>query len=292
MAHDKVYGICESKCKVEVPSLEKHNGDISNLETSMYNLSESDRDFLTKKILLNMGKEVLTSCNRMYKDKTEITTIDYIETYFVTNMSYMFNQCTSLTSIPNLDTSNVTNISAMFSVCTSLTSIPNLDTSNVTDMSAMFNKCTSLTSIPNLNTSNVKNMGNLFRQCTNLTSIPDLNTSNVTNIDYMFDGCTNLTSIPDLDINKVKYMTGTLNGCTSLTTFTDNTYAPEGQRWQIKNNVDFSPCPLDRTSILKVFNGLETVSSKTIKISSTTNSYLTDEDKAIATNKGWTIEVL
>ena len=268
MAHDKVYGICESKCKVEVPSLEKHNGDISNLETSMYNLSESDRDFLTKKILLNMGKEVLTSCNRMYKDKTEITTIDYIETYFVTNMSYMFNQCTSLTSIPNLDTSNVT------------------------DMSAMFNKCTSLTSIPNLNTSNVKNMGNLFRQCTNLTSIPDLNTSNVTNIDYMFDGCTNLTSIPDLDINKVKYMTGTLNGCTSLTTFTDNTYAPEGQRWQIKNNVDFSPCPLDRTSILKVFNGLETVSSKTIKISSTTNSYLTDEDKAIATNKGWTIEVL
>jgi hypothetical protein len=82
------------------------------------------------------------------------------------------------------------------------------------------------------------------------------------------------------------------SGCTSLTTLKDNPLAPEGSRWQFNKNVDFSPCPFDRTSILKVFNGLRTVTGRTIKISSTTNGYLSEEDKSIATAKGWTVQVV
>ena len=112
----------------------------------------------------------------------------------------------------------------------------------------------------------------------------------------MFGGCSSLTSIPDLDTSNVTIVsdvTGDMfKDCTKLTTFTDNPYAPEGNRWQFKVDIRFSFCPLDRKSILKVFNGLQTVEGKTITISSTTNSYLSDEDKAIATNKGWTITVV
>ena len=260
MAHEKLFGICENKCMVEVPSLEKHNQDISDLEnkhnqdisdlnadlTSKHNL---DIDDIIRKIVLNVtGNEPLTSCEDLYKSQTNITTIDYIETHFVTDMTNMFYKCTSLTSIPQLDTNNVTDMTRMFYNCTSLTSIPQLDTSNVTNMACMFGGCSSLTSIPDLDTSNV-------------------------------------TIVSDVTGDMFK-------DCTKLTTFTDNPYAPEGNRWQFKVDIRFSFCPLDRKSILKVFNGLQTVEGKTITISSTTNSYLSDEDKAIATNKGWTITVV
>lgn len=35
MAHNKVYGFCESKCKVEIPSLEKHNQDLQNIQDNV-----------------------------------------------------------------------------------------------------------------------------------------------------------------------------------------------------------------------------------------------------------------
>ena len=180
MAHDKLYGICESKCKVEVPSLEQYNEDLSSLSESitesMVSLSKEDRDFLTKKMLINMGKEILTDCCEMYIGKG-ITTIDYLETHFVTNMEYMFYRCSSLTSIPELDTSNVTSMERMFGNCSSLTSIPELDLSSATNMVQMFGNCSSLTSIPKLDTSNVTNMHGMFINCTSLTSIPELDLS-------------------------------------------------------------------------------------------------------------------
>ena len=50
-------------------------------------------------------------------------------------------------------------------------------------------------------------------------------------------------------------------------------------------------CKFEVHSILKVFNGAKVVSGKTITISATTNGYLSEEDKKIITDKGWTISV-
>ena len=250
MAHDKLYGICESKCKVEVPSLEQYNEDLSSLSESitesMVSLSKEDRDFLTKKMLINMGKEILYDCTSLYKDRTDITTIDYIETYFVDDMSDMFEGCTSLTTIPQLDVTNCYKFDYMFEGCTSLTTIPQLD---FCDRAIKTTK--------------------MFADCTSLTTIPDFGGTSITGGMNMFEGCT------------------------SLTTFTDNPYAPEGSRWRFvsKQPVYLADCPLDRASILKVFNGLLQGSGNSVFISSTTNSYLSEEDKAIATNKGWNIKV-
>lgn len=58
----------------------------------------------------------------------------------------------------------------------------------------------------------------------------------------------------------------------------------------IKANIDLSSSPLTNASAMVFINGLETVTqSRTIKFSATTYSTLTDEQKNIATSKGWTI---
>lgn len=221
MAHDKIYGICESKCFVETMSKD---------------------EMIRRMVLIATGEEPITNFHEYYDGRPE-TTLPYVETHFATGMEEMFNNCQDLVKVFDLHTTNVTNMKCMFMQCRSLTSIPDLDTSNVTNMREMFNICTSLISIPDLDVSNVTDMYNMFRLCK------------------------------------------------KLTTLRDSPYTPEGKRWQFKDNISFGECPLDRTSILKVFNGLQTVTNKRITISSTTNSYLSDEDKQIAIDKGWTISV-
>ena len=138
---------------------------------------------------------------------------------------------------------------------------PKFDTSAETNMSYMFSGCSSLTSIPQLNTDKVENMMNMFSGCSSLTSIPQLNTDKVEASMDMFSGCSSLT---------------TLGGFTGL-----------------KVNLDLSSCPLlTKESILNVFNKAANVTSspKTLTLGTTNLSKLTSTEKAIATNKGWTLK--
>ena len=159
------------------------------------------------------------------------------------------------------DTSNVTDMSYMFSNCSSLTTIPLLDTSNVTNMESMFQSCYNLTSIPQLDTSNVTYMNSMFFNCASLTSIPQLDTSNVTNMNSMFSNCSRLEEIHMINM-KVSF------NISSSTKFT-------------------------RESLLEIINNcydLTTLNkTATLTMGSTNLAKLTDEDKLIATNKGWTL---
>ena len=167
----------------------------------------------------------------------------------------MFNNCKSLTTIPLLDTSSVTNMEGMLSSCDVLTSIPQFNTSNVTNTRNMFSGSKSLTTIPLLDTSKVKNMDNMFYMCENLTTVPALDASNVTSMFTMFDRCTNLKSILMTNI---------------------------GTDLNISASTQF-----ERTDLVTILNNLKTVtSSKTLTMGATNLAKLTDEDKAIATNKG------
>ena len=156
------------------------------------------------------------------------------------------------------DTSNVTNMSNMFSDCSSLISIPQLDTSNVTNMRSMFYHCTVFANIPQLDTSNVTDMAYMFNNCPWLTSIPQLDTSNVTDMRSMFSGCFRLKSI---------LMTG------------------------MKTSFNISVSTQFETSdLVTILNNLATITStETLTMGSTNLAKLTDEEKAIATNKGWTL---
>ena len=210
----------------------------------------------------------------------------------VTDMGYMFSSCIKLDSIPQMDTSKVTNMERMFNSCESLTSIPQLDTSKVTSMSYMFSYCTSLTSIPQLNTSNVTSMNSMFSYCTSLTSIPQMDTSKVTSMYDMFSNCTSLTSIPLLDCSSVTSTSapfgwGSLNKLTNLGGFKD---------LKVSWSSDFLDKVPNATveSLMNVINNLydltaNGLSGKTLNFGTTNLNKLTDEQKAVAVNKGWTL---
>ena len=132
------------------------------------------------------------------------------------------------------------------------------DTSNVTDMYAMFSKCINLTTIPPLDTYNVTNMREMFSNCSNLTTIPALDASKATTIFDMFYSCTSLTSI----------------GVYGFT-----------------RSADISSTALQHDAIVAFLNQAGTAhdSSQQIIMGSDKLALLSDEEKAIATNKGWTL---
>lgn len=87
-----------------------------------------------------------------------------------------------------------------------------------------------------------------------------MDTSNVYNMDTMFQGCTSLTD---------------LGGFVGL-----------------KTNLDLSYCTkLTHNSLMNVINKAADVisSPKTLTLGSTNLANLSDEEKAIATAKGWTL---
>ena len=135
------------------------------------------------------------------------------------------------------------------------------DTSNVTNMFSMFKSCSSLTSIPQLDTSNVTNMFSMFYACFKLTTIPQLDTSNVTDMDSMFSYCSNLETIHMINM-KVNF------SISSSSKFTRQALV------EIINNC------YDLTTLNKTAR---------LTMGSTNLAKLTDEDKLIATNKGWTL---
>lgn len=188
-------------------------------------------------------------------------------------------------SIDNLikydDTENVTNMNAMFSNCSNLESIPNLNTKNVTNMNAMFNFCSKITAIPLLNTSKVSKMDS-FVAGTGITTIPLLDTSNVTVMSYMFYSCKSLITVPALDCNNVTTFNRIFENCTNL-----KSILMTGMK------VDFdisASTKFERTDLVTILNNLATVTTtQKLTMRATNLAKLTDEDKAIATNKGWTL---
>ena len=205
------------------------------------------------------------------------------------------------------DASNVNDMSYMFQSCTYLTSIPLLNTSKVTNMDNMFRTCSSLTSIPQLDTSKVTKLSNAFYDCTSLTSIPQLDTSKVTTIESMLSNCTSLTSIPLLDCSSIRVGSYGIFGYYTLSGLTDiggfkNLKASwtnyfldkvpnatvESLMNVINNLWDWTDYPNG-----KVTNpdGVEVSygTTHTLKFGTTNLNKLTAEQKAVATNKGWTL---
>ena len=170
----------------------------------------------------------------------------------------------------------------MLTSCHAITSIPHLDTSNVTTMSDMVRE-TGITTIPLFNTSKVKKMGAMFYDCHKLTTVPKFDTSNVTDMTYMFVNCSKLTSIPQFDVSKVTNMYYMLKGCTSL---------EQIHMVNIGTNLDISASTIfTREALLEVIGNLVTLTSgsRSLTMGATNIAKLTDEDKAIATNKGSTL---
>ena len=208
--------------------------------------------------------------------------INFGDTGEVTDMNHMFYNCSKLTSVPLFDTSKVTKMNDMFSGCSKLTSVPLFDTSKVISMSYMFYNCSSLTSVPLFDTSKVIDMSDMFYNCSSLTSVPLFDTSKVISMSYMFSDCSKLTSVPLFDTSKVTNMNLMFYNCSSLETI---------HMINIGTDLDISSSTkFTREALLEIIGNLKTVTStKRLTMGSKNLAKLTEEDKAIATNKGWTL---
>ena len=231
-----------------------------------------------------------TNCS--FNGKTSLLTVEYLKvTSNVTTMYAMFQKCSQLTQldVSNWNTSNVTNMSNMFRTCSKLTTIGDVSnwvTDNVKDMNGMFygSSLTQL-NISNWNTSNVTGMGYMFNKCFKLTNlnVSNWDTSQVINMGYMFNGCKLLTQldVSNFDTSNVTNMSDFIVNASVLQSFIS---------CAIPVSFGASGTALTHDSLMSIINNLATVTTtQTLTLGSTNLAKLSSEEKAIATNKGWTL---
>lgn len=216
-------------------------------------------------------------CYYAFYNCENLTEVKGLEKTKIINAQYMFYNCSNLVHIPDIDTSGCRNFDYCFYNSTKLNSLPDtINTSEATSIKNMFAGCESLTNIPNMDTEKVTNMTQSFYNCYKLISVPLLNASNVIYISTIFGGCNKLENLGGLkDLGKAY-----------STTQSANYYA---------YTLNLSGCRnLTHDSLMNIINGLYDIATagvqpQKLQLGSTNLAKLTDEEKAIATNKGWSI---
>lgn len=210
------------------------------------------------------------------------------------------------TYIPPLNTSNVEGMAAMFSHCENLTyidGIDNWDVSKVGDMSFLFSSCKSLPSfkLKGWNLRVAFNMSNMFDGCSNITSIDlsEVDTSNISNMNNMFSGCNKLKTISAIRADSLSIPSYQ----SPFGSSTNNVLTDFGGFINLKSSWNGSYCldkltALSHQSLVNILNGLYDFTGNginpnsnqgKIKFGPTHLANLSDEEKAIATNKGWVL---
>ena len=207
-----------------------------------------------------------------YDDSTSLVVPNtlVVDLISATNLRYLFYNCNNLTSLtlPDGFGQNATDISYCFATCYNIDSLtlPNGFGQNATNLQGCFNDCGG-------------NYGHL-----NALTLPDGFGQNATDISYCFNNCINTIrlTLPNGFGQNATNTECCFYGCIYLTDITGNP--------NFKVSLDLSPCPLTHDSIMVVINGLQTVTeTQTLTLGSTNLAQLTDEEKQIATDKGWTL---
>lgn len=221
---------------------------------------------------------------------TDMDDIDDIPYNDTVNHSIQFDINYSKTILNNWDPSRTT---ASFSKDNKLVYCPMIDTSNLTSTRNMFYECPSLRFVPNLNTSNVVDMTNTFYGCGALLFVGPMDTSKVENMRDMFNGCKSLSVRADMDAGLVTDTTRMFAGCESLDWFYGLTDL--GKQPELTTTNMFALCDnLTHDSIMYIIYGLYDrntagYSVVDLPLGEENLARISDVEKAIATNKGWTL---
>lgn len=239
----------------------------------------------------------------MFNQVLSLTTIGSLTiNYNGCDVYGMFTQCENLSSIGSL---NITPIDCryIFQGCRKLQSVPLFDTSSATYITGMFNDCKSLTTIPLFNFSSAEEATYLFAYCDLLKTIPQVDFSKLQNANAMFADCTALESLPELDFGKVRSM----NIFSGWSTYPNLTTIGGFRNLKASGRNFIGKCPnLTVESLMNIINNLWDWSGSSsgvitfedgteydygtdhsLSFGETNLAKLTDEQKAVATNKGW-----
>ena len=318
----RIDGIEEQKSKLSAISITKNgtytsNDGYNNIDV---NIPSSGSDFNSEIDLVKLGYsqelsnefnsyineqvksdiEYSTYCKQMskwnYEYDTTITYVPYIDTSSVTSFYKCFCPCYLLKTIPLINTANAYSFSYMFSNCYSLLSVPKIITSKGSDFSYMFNNCRSLINAPLLDLTNASDIEGMYSFCTRLKTIPSYYPTKATNASRFAVQCLSLISIGLLDFGKVSDISFFFGGNQELTYLTDlGGFLNLKIDWN--DSLGLTKCPnLTKQSVLNVINNLydfrangDSTTTRTIKFNSNSLALLSDDEKAIATAKGWVL---
>lgn len=200
--------------------------------------------------------------------------------------SYLFYKVQG--KLPKINFKNVRDLTYTFGN----TTVPTIDTSgwdtsNLSTLISTFNS-SKIIEVPKMNTSNVYNFDNAFQYCRELKECKELDTSNATTIAALFYGCEKLRDLCEIDATNwrpsyISQYNGPVNDCKSLRNF--------GGLKNVSVDVYVGASKiLSYESVLNIINGLaDGVSGKTLYLAQDCVNLLSDDDIAIATNKGWSI---
>lgn len=257
------------------------------------------------------GQNVAEDMSYLFANCYGLVAVLELDTSSTKNLSNMFRMCNALIALPEINTSGVTDMGSLFYGCYSLPGIPELDMSAVKSMGSMFYYCYALVAVPALNTSAAADMSSLFYGCCSLADVAALDTSAATDISRMFYGCKSLARLPELDTHLVKNMGNVFNGCnaliavpklntsavTSISSIFSGCYSlasvrfdPDVAGWA-GYAISFADCSLGHDALVALFDSLPVITtSKALTLTGNPGvSQLTEEEKAIATNKKWTL---
>lgn len=183
--------------------------------------------------------------------------------------SSMFKEKYYLTKVPIAilqNTSNGTNFANMFYFGGLCTEMPQFDVSNGTDFNHMFYGMAEIEGFPSFNTAKGLNFDGMFGMCMKAKTIEGIDLSSATSVTLMFDLCPELENI-------------VFNGVIKI------------------SGVDLSPCTkLTHNALMSAVNALYDYTSEgttgtfNLILGAANLDKLTDEEKLIATNKGWTLK--
>lgn len=135
---------------------------------------------------------------------------------------------------------------------------------------------------------------NAFYKCRSLHNVDIIDAPLVTDISYMFYDCPNLTSIPLLDCSNVTNMNNIFDSNKSLVDIKG--FKNLGMAQDFKTTTIYlNPAPIiNHESVMNVINNLYDRAAAgyyiiTIKLHANSLALLSDNEIAIATNKGWII---
>lgn len=250
------------------------NITIDQSVTNLQYLFQNANYLKSLNLIIDDNKEL--DCTSTFYNCNNLTEVKGLEKTKITNAENMFYSCNNLVYIPNMDTSLVKSFSGAFKNCYAITYANNIDTSNSTDNNSIFESCSSLLEVHNIDTSNAKNLNYMFNYCNKLTTVEKLSVGSCESVYDMFFGCKDLVNLGGLENLGQSYKT----------TKSANYYM---------YTLDLSTCKnLTHDSLMNVINGLYDIATAGVKpqklqLGSTNLAKLTDEEKAIATNKGWSI---
>lgn len=283
-------------------------GIIDNYKQPILDTPKRVLDLITKTVnnsnattidLTNIDVSKVTSLDNLFRKNTNLININVSnwDTSKITSLAFAFANMKNLESVnfADWDVSNVTTFFAMFDNSSKVNTIDvsKWDTSSAINMAWMFNgNNLKHLDVSNFNTSKVTNMFAMFASSNSLTQldISNFDTSNVLDFGRTFSYWSGVNK--ELNISGLN-----LTRCTSIdNTFTKTNFKVircDGLRLP---NIDMSNIGLSSStsltvdSIIGLLNALpQSDKGYSFQIGSDNIAKLSDEQKAIATNKGWTL---